>query len=165
MVHPPKPPFFANHPFRNLRFRCKHTPEGFHEAHPESAHGKFDSAHDNVLGWRVCRTQLPPKNVFDTKNGLKNAKSQKNPRAHKNKIGTPPPKRRNFVDMCFPAERMHFPGAHKLAQPFPAPELRTNNFTDTRIFLKRGSKKRSETCLNNFKPLTGRLKTNAPALF
>ena len=44
-------------------------------------------------------------------------KIQKNPRAHKNKIGTPPPpkppktpppKRRNFMDMLFPAERAHF---------------------------------------------------------
>ena len=41
---------------------------------------------------------------------------QKNPRAHKNKIGTPPPKKpkippktRNFMDMeGFPAERRHF---------------------------------------------------------
>ena len=59
---------------------------------------------------------------------------QKNPRAHKNKIGTPPPKKnptpppktRNFMDMVFPAERTHFLQASiKLAQPFPAPELRT----------------------------------------
>ena len=28
-----------------------------------------------------------------------------------------------------------FPGAHKLAQPFPAPELQSKNYTDTRIFL------------------------------
>ena len=39
---------------------------------------------------------------------------QKNPRAHKNKIGTsppppkPPPNTRNFMDMGFPAERTHF---------------------------------------------------------
>ena len=57
---------------------------------------------------------------------------KKNPRAHKNKIGTPPPppkppfKTRNFMDMGFPAERTHFFQASiKLAQPFPAPELRT----------------------------------------
>ena len=58
---------------------------------------------------------------------------QKNPRAHKNKIGTPPPppkktppKRGNFMDKGFPAERTHFFQASiKLAQPFPAPELRT----------------------------------------
>ena len=45
-------------------------------------------------------------------------KNQKNPRAHKNKIGTPPPppkpkippppKTRNFMDTGFPAERTHF---------------------------------------------------------
>ena len=47
--------------------------------------------------------------------------NQKNPRAHKNKIGTSPPppqktqnnpppplKTRNFMDMAFPAERTHF---------------------------------------------------------
>ena len=39
---------------------------------------------------------------------------------------TPPPKTRNFMDMAFPAERTHFFQASiKLAQPFPAPELRT----------------------------------------
>ena len=37
----------------------------------------------------------------------------------------------------FPAERRHFfQVSIKLAQPFPAPELRTKIFTDTRIFLK-----------------------------
>ena len=58
--------------------------------------------------------------------------NQKNPRAHKNKIGTSPPpqkpplKRRNFTDMVFPAERTHFfQVSIKLAQPFPAPELQT----------------------------------------
>ena len=58
---------------------------------------------------------------------------QKNPRAHKNKIGTPPPppqnpppKKGNFADMVFPAERTHFfQVSIKLAHPFPAPELRT----------------------------------------
>ena len=59
---------------------------------------------------------------------------QKNPRAHKNKIGTPPPKKtqntppktRNFMDTGFPAERTHlFQVSIKFAQPFPAPELRT----------------------------------------
>ena len=64
----------------------------------------------------------------------------------RNKIGTPPPqkktkippppKTRNFMDTGFPAERTHFPGAQKkLAQPFPAPELRTKNCMDTGIFL------------------------------
>ena len=60
---------------------------------------------------------------------------QKNPRTHKNQIGTspppktqnsPPPKTRNFMDMGFPAERTQFFHVPiKLAQPFPAPELRT----------------------------------------
>ena len=58
---------------------------------------------------------------------------QKNPRAHKNKIGTPPPppkktppKKGNFTDMVFPAERTHFfQVSIKLGHQFPAPELRT----------------------------------------
>ena len=46
------------------------------------------------------------------------------------------PKKGNFTDMVFPAERTHFfQVSIKLAHPFPAPELRTENFTDTRIFL------------------------------
>ena len=58
-----------------------------------------------------------------------------NPRAHKNKIGTsppppqppsPPPKKEEFYGHGFPAERTHFfQVSIKLAQPFPAPELRT----------------------------------------
>ena len=43
-----------------------------------------------------------------------------NPKYH------PPPKTRNFMDMGFPAERTQFFQAPiKLAQPFPAPEMRT----------------------------------------
>ena len=73
--------------------------------------------------------------------------SQKNPRNHKNKIGTPsppkpklppppPPKSRNFMIMGFPCrENALFQAPIKLAQPFPAAELRTKKFTDTRIFL------------------------------
>ena len=59
------------------------------------------------------------------------AKIQKNPRAHKNKIGTPPPpntppKKGEFYGHGFPAERTHFfQVSIKLAHPFPAPELRT----------------------------------------
>ena len=55
---------------------------------------------------------------------------QKNPRAHK-KIGTPPPKknppkRMNFMDMGFFLQKERiFQAPIKLAQPFPAPELRT----------------------------------------
>ena len=78
---------------------------------------------------------------------LQLALNQYNPRAHKTKIGTPPPKKpqippppktRNFMGMeGFPAERAQFFQAPiKLAQPFPARELRANNFTGTRIFLK-----------------------------
>ena len=54
----------------------------------------------------------------------------------------PPPKTRNFMDMevFLQTERQKakIPGAHKLARPFPAPELRTKHFTDTRILLSNG---------------------------
>ena len=72
---------------------------------------------------------------------------QKNPRAHKNKIGTSPPppnpplKRRNFTDMVFPAERTHFfQVSIKSAQPFPAPELRTRILRTLRGFFWRFKK-------------------------
>ena len=51
--------------------------------------------------------------------------TQKNPRAHKNKIGTPPPKTqntpppktRNFMGMgIFLQKGCIFPGAHKIAE-------------------------------------------------
>ena len=48
----------------------------------------------------------------------------------------PPPKRRNFMDMGFSCRKnAFFQVPIKLVQPFPAPELRTKIFTDTRIFL------------------------------
>ena len=56
---------------------------------------------------------------------------QKNPRAHKNKVGTPPPKnpplkRGISWTWWFPAERKQkFRVPIKLAHPFPAPESRT----------------------------------------
>ena len=54
--------------------------------------------------------------------------SQKNPRAHKNKIGTPPPpknpkcpKTRNFMDMGFSCRKSaFFQASIKLTHPFPA---------------------------------------------
>ena len=55
---------------------------------------------------------------------------------------TPPPqknpKRRNFMDMVFPAERTHFPGAHKIGSAISGPGLADTNITDTRIFLNLG---------------------------
>ena len=47
-----------------------------------------------------------------------------------------PPKARNFMGMGFSCRKnAFFQAPIKLAQLFPAPELRTNIFTDTRIFL------------------------------
>ena len=69
------------------------------------------------------------------------SKIQKNPRAHKNKIGTPPPpkkkpKTRNFMDMVFLQKERIFPGVHKIGAAISGPRIADTNFTDTRIFLK-----------------------------
>ena len=71
---------------------------------------------------------------------------QKNPRAHKNKIGTPPPpkpkipppppiKRGILWTWLFLQNGRIFPGVHKIGAAIPAPEIADKNFTDTRIFL------------------------------
>ena len=70
---------------------------------------------------------------------------QKNPRAHKNKIGTrpppqtqntPPPKTRNFMDMGFSCRKNAlFPGVHKIGAAISGPRTADTNFMDTRIFL------------------------------
>ena len=72
--------------------------------------------------------------------------SQKNPHAHKNKIGTlpppnpkppPPPKTRNFMDMGFFLQRERiFPGIHKIGAAISGPRIADKRFTDTRAFLK-----------------------------
>ena len=67
---------------------------------------------------------------------------QKNPRAHKNKIGTsppqpkiPPPKTKNFMDMVFSCRKdSFFRASIKMAQPFPAPELRTRILRTRGVF-------------------------------
>ena len=74
--------------------------------------------------------------------------SQKNPRAHKNKIGTsppppnpnyPPPKTRNFMDTGFFLQKERiFPGVHKIGAAISGPRIADTNFTDTRIFLRQG---------------------------
>ena len=52
---------------------------------------------------------------------------------------TPPPKTRNFTDTGFPAERRHFfQVSIKLAQPFPAPELRTRTLRTRGFFWENG---------------------------
>ena len=70
-----------------------------------------------------------------------------NPDAHKNRIGSPPPKTTKYPRP--PKTRKFFWGMEilscrraqariKLVQPFPAPEWRANNLTDTGIFLNFG---------------------------
>ena len=66
---------------------------------------------------------------------------QKNLRAHKNKIGTPPqppPKRGILWTWVFLQKERIFLGAHKIGAAIFGPELRTKNFTDTRICLYMG---------------------------
>ena len=71
------------------------------------------------------------------------AKNQKNPRAHKNKIGTPPPpktppKKGEFYGHGFSYRKnAFFPGVHKIGAPISGPRIADTNFTDTRIFLKK----------------------------
>ena len=74
-------------------------------------------------------------------------KTQKNPRAHKNKIGTSPPKKKPkyppplktrilwtwFFSCRTDAEIL---GAHKIGAATSGPRIADKNFTDTRIFLK-----------------------------
>ena len=80
--------------------------------------------------------------------------SQKNPRAHKNKIGSPPPPKKKTPKHPPPPKRgilwawvfscrknAFFQAPIKLAQPLPAPEYWAKFFTDTRIFLKLFSEK------------------------
>ena len=69
------------------------------------------------------------------------AQPQKNPRAHKNKIGTSPPpqnpplKRRILWTWVFLQKERIFPGVHKIGAAISGPRIADTNFTDTRIFL------------------------------
>ena len=96
-----------------------------------SPHDVFSAplAHPHIICPPVCACN--PMSRFN----------QKNPRAHKNKIGTPPPpqtplkKGEFYGHMVFPAERTHFfQVSIKLAHPFPAPELRTRILRTLRGF-------------------------------
>ena len=71
--------------------------------------------------------------------------SQKNPRAHKNKIGTspppktkiPPPLKRGILwTRVFLQKERIFPGVHKIGAAISGPRIADKNFMDTRIFLK-----------------------------
>ena len=68
--------------------------------------------------------------------------NQKNPRAHKNKIGTPPPPQTPPPPNCgilwkwvFLQKERIFPGVHKIGAAISGPRIADTNFTDTRIFL------------------------------
>ena len=72
--------------------------------------------------------------------------NQKNPRAHKNKIGTPappppPPKTRNLWTWVFSCRKNAiFPGVHKIGAPISGPRIADTNFTDTRLFLRENAR-------------------------
>ena len=78
-------------------------------------------------------------------NLYRNCLNQKNPRAHKNKIGTsppppnpkyPPPKNEEFFGHRFSCRKnAFFPGVHNIGAAFFGPRIADTNFTDTRIFL------------------------------
>ena len=100
---------------------------------------------ENLLSSSPSWKSVPTKNTLKTSQKKKNRKviSQKNPRAHKNKIGTPPappqnpkypppPLKRGILwTWVFPAERTHF----SRRPPISGPRIADNNFTDTRTFL------------------------------
>ena len=74
---------------------------------------------------------------------LFSAEFQKNPCAHKNKIGTPPPKKPKipppkrgilWTGFFLQKERI-FPGVHKIGAAISGPRIADTNSTDTRIFL------------------------------
>ena len=109
--------------------------------------------------------------------GLKRL-AQKNPRAHKNKIGTPPPpKPKNtppppqneefYGHVFFLQKERIFPGAHKIDAPISGPRIADKNFTDTRIFLISLDRKVSDllrTCIACSGPLLSLLRTCMIAL-
>ena len=74
--------------------------------------------------------------------------NQKNPRAHKNKIGTPPlpipkyhppPLNEQFYGHGFFLQKERiFPGVRKIGAPISGPKIADMNFAATRIFLKKG---------------------------
>ena len=83
------------------------------------------------------------------------SKYQKNPLAHKNKIGTsPPPKKKPKIPppplkrgilwtWLFLQNGRIFPSVHQIGAAISGPRIADKNFTDTRIFLKVLS---SQTC-------------------
>ena len=85
---------------------------------------------------------------FCTESADRLAQDQKNPRAHKNKIGTPPhppkknpkyppPVKRGILWTWFSCRTdACFPGVHKIGAAISGPRITDKNFTDTRIFLR-----------------------------
>ena len=73
-------------------------------------------------------------------------KLQRNPRAHKNKIGTPPPKNPKYPPplkrgilwtWLFLQNGRIFPGVQKIGAAISGPRIADKNFMDTRIFLQK----------------------------
>ena len=116
---------------------------GVHSAVDRSARASFGVGLGARGGWRLRFANPGCVQLFAVP-GI----SQKNPRAHKNIIGTPPPppknpkkpqipppKTRNFMDIVFPGRI--FPGVHKIGAAASGPRITDTNFTDTRVLLKR----------------------------
>ena len=90
---------------------------------------------------RVLRKRTP---VATSKMCIALAADQKNPRAHENKIGTPPPKPKippppkrgilwTWRFSC--RKNAEILGVHKIGAAISGPRIADTNFTDTRIFL------------------------------
>ena len=77
--------------------------------------------------------------------------NQKNPRAHKNRIGTsippsrkpqpPPPRTRNFTGMgIFQQKEPKKPGAHKIGAAISGLSITGGKIMDTKLFLRKGKR-------------------------
>ena len=80
------------------------------------------------------------RNCFSRSQQLRAACLQKNPRAHKNKIGIPPPQtpplKGGILRTWFFLQRERiFPGVHKIGAAISGPRIADTNFADTWIFL------------------------------
>ena len=91
--------------------------------------------------------EIPGPDGHSLKASCGSTQNRKNPRAHKNKIGTstpppkkpkiPPPKKEEFYGHGgFPAERTKkMPGAHKIGAAISGPRIAGGNFMDITLFL------------------------------
>ena len=98
--------------------------------------------HTHTRKYKGSGPQNPESDENDENGGCHSGKTMvyrmqgfhsENPRAHKNKIGTPPPKKTQntrpplergiLLTWLFPAERTHFPGAYKIGAAISGPRI------------------------------------------